>query len=77
MLSDMNIILPAPRGTAATPAITGRFVFRGPGGTILSDGDHAPLAPGTVETLETRLAEAFRDGHPNSLVGGALLAHLT
>lgn len=71
---DMTIALTDPRKAepAARPAASGRFLFHGPGGTVLSQGSHAPIAPGTAETLERRLAEAFRDAGPGAVAGGAL-----
>ena len=68
----MNMILPDPRVLDAAPDTAGGFVFRGSGGTIVSEGSHAPVAPGTAETLEHRLADAFRDAGPEAVVGGAL-----
>lgn len=70
---DMTLVLTDPRAPeAASAAATGRFLFRGPGGTVLSQGSHAPVAPGLAGTLDRRLADAFRDAGPGAVVGGAL-----
>ena len=68
----MNIILPDACGIDRSSATNGRFIFRGPGGTIISDGEHSAIAPGTAETLEARLTDSFRKGGPRTVVGGAL-----
>ena len=50
----------------------GRFVFQGPGGSIMSDGPHRAVPPGDAATLESRLAHAFRGRGADTIVGGAL-----
>lgn len=57
---------------ARAPHALGHFSFRGPGGTIRSDGSHLAVEAGTVDTLEGRIAAAFRDRGPDAVLGGAL-----
>lgn len=71
-MSDMTLLL--PDSSALDPAFDtqGRFVFRGPGGTVTSEGRHTPVEPGTSQTLEHRLADVFRNAGPEAVIGGAL-----
>lgn len=60
-------------GRLGQPALApGEFAFSGPRGVVRSGGRHIPLAAGTGDTLEERIAGAFAQSGPEAIIGGAL-----
>ncbi|MFD1798196.1 isochorismate synthase [Paracoccus aurantiacus] len=57
---------------AASKPAEGEFAFTGPRGAVRSAGRTAPVASGTQDSLDERIARAFRHAGPRAIIGGAL-----
>lgn len=67
-----NSLTDCTERTMAKQARSDHFAFCGPGGSVRAGQTVRPVAPGRADTLESRLAQALRDGTPDAVIGGAL-----